>query len=288
MKSLFTNFEKLKATIKTTYPDWNEQKGLSYLDEKIKTISDRTSYLETLNLKLKEVKNSLLDLDQLVSYHLKLEKIARLEGELPQVQRRLDELNIRLQKLRDLEKALVDIKKSISKEQKNCIEKVIKEVQDSIKDYYNKILSHNYYSQLEIELEVNPEGAHTYWIKGRGEKDSTYVRTRFSEAQLNATALAIFLAMVKHSSHHLGLIIFDDPTQSMDKDHKEALAKLLCQEMEKKQIIIATQDEEFYRTLKKQIEYDTAKCFNMEDWSVKGPLLTIQNKARSFLGLFTF
>jgi len=286
MKSLFTNFEKLKTMIRSALPDWNETQGLNLLDERIKALSDIVADLEQQGLKLKEAKNTLLDLTQAVSYNLRQEKLVRMEGGLPQIQRKLEELKLKLQKISKLEEALTDIHNSIVQEQKNCFEKILKEIQGSIRKYYEKILGHSYYQQLEIELETSPEGDHTYWIKGRGDQDSTYVRTRFSEAQMNVTALAIFMAMVKHSSHHLDFTIFDDPTQSMDHTHKETLARLLCQEMEDRQLIIATQDKDFYQLLKKYMKGDIAKCYNMEAWSVKGPLLTVQSRVKSFLGLF--
>ncbi|WP_455364271.1 AAA family ATPase [[Eubacterium] cellulosolvens] len=286
MKSLFTNFENLKTSIKSALPDWNETQGLNLLDGRIKALSETITELEKKDRKLKEVKNKLLDLTQAISYNLKKEKLIRMEGELPQVQRKLEELTLKIQKISELEDTLADVHSSIIQEQKNCFDKILKKIQGSIREYYEKILGHSYYQELEIELETNTSGDHTYWIKGRSTQDSTYVRTRYSEAQLNATALALFMAMVKHSSHHLEFTVFDDPTQSMDQIHKEAIARLLCQEMKDRQLIIATQDKDFYHLLKKHVNSGITKFYNIEDWSVKGPLLTVQSKMKSILGLF--
>jgi len=45
------------------------------------------------------------------------------------------------------------------------------------------------------------------------------------------------------------IIILDDPTQSMDTTHTEALAGALAEEMNQKQVVIATHDGELARQL---------------------------------------
>jgi DNA repair exonuclease SbcCD ATPase subunit len=155
MKSLFTNFEKLKSSIRSALPDWNEGQGLNLLDKRIQSLSEIVAEHEKHELKLKEVKNKLLDFTQAISYHLRQEKLIRMEGELPQVQRKLEELNLKLKKLSELENALTDINNAIIQERKNCFNKILKKIQVSIKNYYEKILGHSYYQQLEIELETN-------------------------------------------------------------------------------------------------------------------------------------
>ncbi|MEM3383816.1 MAG: hypothetical protein QW698_07260 [Nitrososphaerales archaeon] len=126
-----------------------------------------------------------------------------------------------------------------------------------------------------MSLKIEPEtvrGKNIYWIKAQGKEESTYIQTRFSGAQLNSVALAIFLTMAKHLPHNLGFIILDDPTQSMDHAHKEALAKILSEEMMVKQVLIATQDQEFLDLIRDFCPKDM-KRFMIQEWSVKGPLL---------------
>ena len=91
---------------------------------------------------------------------------------------------------------------------------------------------------------------------------STYVQTRFSGAQINIVSLALFLAISKKFPTTLKLVILDDPVQSMDSMHKEALATIMDKLATEKQAIIATQDKEFKEQLVRHL-LKTAKFFSL-------------------------
>jgi len=57
--------------------------------------------------------------------------------------------------------------------------------------------------------------------------------------------VAIFLAMADYMPHNLNVMMIDDPTQSMDPDHRKAMAQFFAEESAKKQAIIATEDPVF-------------------------------------------
>ena len=101
------------------------------------------------------------------------------------------------------------------------------------------------------------------------------MQTRFSNAQMNAVALSLFLSMSTRLQSNFGLILLDDPSQSMDKAHKEALSKLLSEILEERQIFVATQDTEFEQCLEKALDKVKTKIYELREWSTKGPEISI-------------
>jgi len=68
------------------------------------------------------------------------------------------------------------------------------------------------------------------------------------------------------------LVILDDPTQSLDIPHKKALAKMLAEESKEKQIILATQDQEFQEQLVKLVQPN--RHLKVRSWSTEGPVIS--------------
>jgi DNA repair exonuclease SbcCD ATPase subunit len=101
----------------------------------------------------------------------------------------------------------------------------------------------------------------------------TSATTRFSMAQLNTFALSVLMANnIKLSdSNRFAILIMDDPTQSMDSQHKEALSKLISEIGKDKQIIISTADEEFKSNLERNCK-TYPNMVEFKDWSKEGPV----------------
>ncbi|MEM2922429.1 MAG: hypothetical protein QXF26_08960, partial [Candidatus Bathyarchaeia archaeon] len=100
-------------------------------------------------------------------------------------------------------------------------------------------------------------------------REATYIPTRFSTAQLNAAALAIFMSNSSRTKGELPLMILDDPTQSMDSEHKEALAKLVSKLAETYQMIVSTEDEETRNLLERYCR--GIRVFELGEWTTTGP-----------------
>ena len=97
----------------------------------------------------------------------------------------------------------------------------------------------------------------------------TNINTRFSTAQMNVAALAIFLAVNQELTHNFPIIILDDPTQNMDKSHSEALTKTLSDLSETRQLVVASHEEEFVHNLTENIE-SKVKVVKMGTWTTDG------------------
>ncbi len=89
---------------------------------------------------------------------------------------------------------------------------------------------------------------------------------------MNAVALAVCFALSTILKLRFGFLILDDPAQTLDSDHKAALADVLLELGKRKQIVIATQDEELLKLLSKE---PFTEVLSFPSWSVEGPV-TVQ------------
>jgi DNA repair exonuclease SbcCD ATPase subunit len=145
-----------------------------------------------------------------------------------------------IRRLTELRDALQDIAETTKRHQNTIVTGVLNNL--DIHHYYRQLDPHPAYTALQIEPELTDKGTYNYWIKALTEDYvyGTYVQTRFSTAQANCAAIAIFLAVNQHLSKTLETILLDDPSQSMDPDHKERLAQTLASST--RQVIVATED----------------------------------------------
>lgn len=270
--SLIDTFQRIESDIQQKIN--SKSKGSSLLEELSKAIEDleaKASAIDKITDSIEEINEFIRKFDELLNYQMQKDELLKLEGMLPEKEKQLKELESKLDRIKKLEQGLADIRQAATSEQLTWIEGMLKSIESNITNYYSRILGHPYFMSLRIEPET-VRGKNIYWIKAHSEEESTYIQTRFSGAQLNSVALAIFLTMAKHLPHNLGFIILDDPTQSMDRVHKEALAKILAGEMIIRQVLIATQDQEFLDLIRDLCPKDV-KRITVQEWSVKGPLL---------------
>jgi DNA repair exonuclease SbcCD ATPase subunit len=94
------------------------------------------------------------------------------------------------------------------------------------------------------------------------------VQTRFSLAQMNLAAIALFLAIARRVP--IGFLVFDDPSQSLDLAHKKGLADVLSEIGTEQQILVATQDAELQQELKRTNRKTKAQIVELESWTSRG------------------
>jgi len=244
---------------------------LRALSQALKKTEEKIAGFDTVTSSLEELNEGLMRFENIHTYLTQEAEVLRLEQEFPELEALLRELTDKHRRLKKLERGLEDIKQAASAEQKNVVSDMLGEIESEINGYYSKLIGHTYYADLELSLETRRE-KNIYWIKARGAEHETHVQTRFSNAQLNITAIAVFISMSKHLPQNLNLVILDDPTQSMDTPHKKALAKMLAEESKEKQIILATQDHEFQEQLVKHIQPN--KHMKIMNWSTVGPTIS--------------
>ena len=98
-----------------------------------------------------------------------------------------------------------------------------------------------------------------------------------NHADINCSALSIFLALAGSAqiSHRLGIVILDDPSQSLDKACKKNLCTVLARLCDSRQVIVATADEEL-RSAVSDIPKNKVS-YRVKDWTPSGgPILEIE------------
>lgn len=196
-------------------------------------------------------------------------ELRRLESDYRVANREKARLNYQIQRLSELREALLDIAETTKRHQEAIIMDVLSNL--DIHRYYQQLDPHPAYTDLQIEPELTKRGTYNYWIKAlTGDySHGTYVQTRFSTAQANCAAIAIFLAVNEHLSNTLETVILDDPSQSMDPDHMQRLAETLA--ASPRQVVVATEDPQMYEFLRDS--FDAPKIYELSPWTTKGTKL---------------
>jgi DNA repair protein SbcC/Rad50 len=146
-------------------------------------------------------------------------------------------------------------------------------VQKSISDTFTKLTNRPDYPGLR----VSPVGD-GYVIELTNSKlDVIKAVSILNHADINCAALSIFLALAGSAqiSHRLGIVILDDPSQSLDKVCKKNLCTVLTGVCDSRQVIVATADEELRSAVsgipKNKVSY------TVKEWTPKGgPILEVE------------
>ncbi len=123
----------------------------------------------------------------------------------------------------------------------------------------------------------------TYNIKAFNNKEGkeTLISTRFSTGQMNCAALSIFLSLSSMLDRRPKFVILDDPSQSLDIEHKKLLVKVLRDVTLGGQVIIATQDTELEQEIEAGfIPKGGYSSLRYEGWSKEGPIIKISKRQK--------
>ena len=240
------------------------------ISEALDDAEKKLDKFKKLNSKLQELTKRVERLEQILSYLLHEAEVLRLEEELPELEVLIRSETNKYNKLVKLRNGLTQIGKAALEEQKDFITRMLKDVESDINHFYKKLMGHMYYTNISLDCETR-RNKNIYWIKASGADYETHVRTRFSNTQLNATAIAIFNSVSKQLDHNLDFIIFDDPFQSMDQHHRDALIEKIVEDSKERQLIIATHDNLLLERLQNSIS--PKKTVKITGWSTQGPLI---------------
>lgn len=248
-------------------PISREETLIAVLDHAIQATSQRTAQVQ--HLEMGTVEKELNRAKQIEGIRKDEETLQQLESGFRTAQQEKQRLTYRIQRLVQLRSALQDIAETAKLRQQTIVMQLINAL--DVDRFYQQLDPHPAYCQLQIEPELTSRGTFNYWIKALTAERShgTYVQTRFSTAQANAAAIAIFLAVNDHLSTNFETVILDDPSQSMDAAHKKRLAQTLT--TIPRQVIVATEDEEMLHCLTEV--FDDYICHQLESWTVGGASL---------------
>jgi len=231
--------------------------------------SIRAQVAEIRALDLQPLVNELSRARHLLEIEKDQIRLREYESNYQTASREKARLGHQIRRLVDLRNALVDIAETTKRHQQSIVLGILNDL--DIDRHYQQLDPHPAYRQLQIEPELTKEGAYEYWIKALTDDRShgTYVQTRFSTAQANCAAIAIFLAVNQHLSRKLETIILDDPSQSLDPEHQRRLAETLA--AIPRQVIVATEDPRALEMLANA--FDRPLIHELKPWTTRGTAL---------------
>ncbi len=247
----------------------DEKELIGEIDRKVAGVSQLEKELKDTT-ELDALKKSLDVLEEINNFSKSEVDLDRIEREVPSATALIDSLQRRLSSLKDLEASLIALKEVVAEHEQKTAGGVIESLENSFNRYFQSLDPHDHFKKVRVEIEEGQPPI--YSIRALGKEQSTYITTRFSSAQMNAAAIALFLAKHEKVSGELGTILLDDPTQSMDDAHKAAVCKSIIGLLKERQVLLATQDEEV-RRLTSDAQKD-ARAFEFSDWSIKGPVIS--------------
>jgi predicted ATPase len=108
---------------------------------------------------------------------------------------------------------------------------------------------------------------YSFEVSSRGEKGTAReARLVLSDGQLTATAIGLFFAFSDAETHNVDLLYVDDPTQNLDLPCKQAMAKVVAELAQRRQVVVSTQDEDFVSFLESEGFFDLAAVYHLERW----------------------
>jgi DNA repair exonuclease SbcCD ATPase subunit len=288
-QDLKENLEKAKAKVDSALEDIANALGqpISSAKKGMKLVEDKCSELQSRKEKLeKPMRKREEELQGIELWVAQMEAIAEglrwdeRRNKLAKLQKEKAFKNVdkTLKALGELEALVGMIAESIQHVQGESAKSLVEDAMPQIKKFYEELVGHPYYRELQIEVTPRKTRGgirNSYMIIGLNPTDGaeTLAKDRFSTGQMNCVALSIFLAMAHKDafSHNLDFLVLDDPSQSLDTEHKEALCKILARVAKKRQLAVSSQDNEFQKLLDSTFKGQKVIKHEFEKWSIEGP-----------------
>ena len=224
--------------------------------------------VEAINSSLQGFDRAILDLDRFQRIGKAQQEIIKIEGinendaykQLNVVRKEAE------QYAEDVDLLIEGLKNAVNA----AAQQKLTAVQKSISDTFTRLTNRPDYPGLRIS--PADDG---YIIELTNNKSETVKAVPIlNHADINCAALSIFLALAGSAqiSHRLGIVILDDPSQSLDKACKKNLCTVLSRLCDSRQVIVATADEEL-RSAVSDIPKNKVS-YRVKDWSPSGgPIL---------------
>jgi DNA repair exonuclease SbcCD ATPase subunit len=148
-------------------------------------------------------------------------------------------------------------------------------------ELYQRLVRHPVFDALEITTAPKANKIdYSFEVSSRGEKATAReARLVLSDGQVTATAIGLFFAFSDAETHNLDLLYVDDPTQNLDLPCKEAMAKVVTELAQRRQVVVSTQDEDFVSYLESEGFFDLAVVYHLERWDGNPIIKTAKMRA---------
>ncbi|MEX6702313.1 AAA family ATPase [Peribacillus frigoritolerans] len=248
----------------------NVAEEMHRLDQRLKKISD----LEATNI----------NLQSMIELNTEKMRLIQLQKDLAIMKNQVVELENKEIEMNKDSAYLLELMNKSTEAVSNLNEKVFSNLKETIQTIFEQINSHPIFTKLDLVMDKyrnnNCLTINVSKVNGTDEikANAPYV---FSSAQVNSIALSLFLAMsLKQKWSPFQLIGMDDPIQSMDEVNIISFIDLirLFVDKHKKQIVISTHDQSFYKLILKKFRYYNLATIEYEAYGDKGPTLNIHNE----------
>lgn len=204
------------------------------------------------------------------------EDILSLESKSEIVQKQIDKKALE-QEYRDIKKKLdsfIEAKDKVSSTRKKCVDYIQAGIETTfnkkvINEIYKRIEPHPSLDEIYFRAEIGDNGKPRLVITAKGGGDELNPNLFLSAGQVNVLSLSIFLAKAyEYGSKTISTIFMDDPIQNLSDINILSFIDVLrtLTQHHKKQIVISTHDEKFFRLLQNKIpeEYCSSKYIEFE------------------------
>jgi exonuclease SbcC len=236
------------------------------LDTTITSLQEQKTSYERIQF-IDQLDEQIASVEFIIDFLQQQEQLHQIEQELPHITNAMTTLQANIEALTILEHMLLTIRKSVIQYEKDIVNTELQSLEDEVNHYYAQIQGHPYFSKISMEIENKLPLQYVFKAENQEDGFSSYILTRFSQAQMNIAALAIFLSNNHRLAGNLPLLILDDPTQSVDETHIRALSQLLHTLSTERQILLATHDALFQKLL----QTPDANTITLTNWNIPGP-----------------
>ncbi len=183
------------------------------------------------------------------------------------------ELERRARSVEAIRTALHDARDSFKKAQ-------LQNAEDRIEGFRQRLVANPMFRSMKIDVQIrNAVDDYEFMLEAGSASDPSRHKARFilSDGQTTATAMALFLGLAGSSTHNLDVLYVDDPSQALDRPSKGALAEVLAEESNLRQVIISTEDRDFIEALRNAGFTNDATVFSLENWDGT-PTVSVQGQ----------
>jgi ABC-type polar amino acid transport system ATPase subunit len=142
-----------------------------------------------------------------------------------------------------------------------------------IKAYYNRLNRGEdvQFTGIEVKGGVRRQAKLKAEAFGRDVNPVTF----FSEAHTNSLALSIYFPQRVDRNDSWDVVVLDDPVQSMDENHSQALIDILVDTAKKKQVIVLTHSKSFFKRMRARMLHLKPLVYHFYNNDDKGPKIMI-------------
>lgn len=175
-------------------------------------------------------------------------------------------------------KRLIEITNNIQSKlesfEKQEVERLLTDHSEEIRDYYNRLNPNEKIVFKKVEVREGVRRQARLIAEAYGKEINPV--TIFSEAHTNSLSLSIYFPQRVDRNDTWGVVVLDDPVQSMDQNHSASLIEILAEIKSKKQIIVLTHSRTFAEDFVNRFDFSELLHYEFYDGGEDGPVIKVR------------